>query len=364
MHVYSKKIVKFVEDIKSVIKHVLEREIRLRVRGDRFYSTNEEYSYPIRVVIFNNKNMLGYFNPEFYEMGFHEQLINVSKEQLHNIIRHELAHYITFINFGYAVNPHGAEFKAFCCRLGWSDQVYKATTSLDFIQCDAEENSVLRKVQKLMALAGSTNENEAEQAMIKSQQLLMKHNLDSKYIGNDDEEKIILKRILKQKKTNQKMCTIGRILETFFVTTVYNKSTEFVYLEIIGTATNIEIAEYVAEFLDRELDHLWNHSKKRAGLKGLVAKNSFFAGVAKGYCNKINSLKREYNRDVSQALMVIEKKLVDAQSMIYPKLTTSRSQRQHCGESSALGEQAGQKLNINPALNNSAKNSGASLSYN
>ena len=65
---------------------------------------------------------------------------------------------------------------------------------------------------------------------------------------------------------------------------------------------NIEIADYVAGFLIEELENRWDHAKKQhVGLKGMVAKNSFLLGIAKGYCNKINALKRDYHSDVSNA---------------------------------------------------------------
>ena len=123
--------------------------------------------------------------------------------------------------------------------------------------------------------------------MIKSQQLLLKHNIESKYIGSEDDEKIFLKRIMKQKRENAKMRAIAKILETFFVSTVYSRAGDFTYLEILGNAVNIEIAEYVANVLHCELDKLWNQAQQLANLKGTIAKNSFFLGLAKGYCNKI-----------------------------------------------------------------------------
>ena len=105
--------------------------------------------------------------------------------------------------------------------MGWGEEVYKATSAWRGTRnaSEMEESGVLRKVQKLMALATSSNKHEAEQAMIKSQQLLLKHNIESKYIGGEDEEKIFLKRIMKQKKENAKMRSIANILETFFVNT-------------------------------------------------------------------------------------------------------------------------------------------------
>ena len=245
------------------------------------------------------------------------------------------------------------------------EEVYKATTCLDDGR-DAsaiEESSILRKVQKLMALANSSNKNEAEQAMIKSQQLLLKHNMDSSYVGGEDDEKIFVKRIMKQKKENAKMRAIAKILETFFVSVVYSRAGDFTYLEILGNAVNIEIAEHVANVLQEELDKLWDQAQKEANLRGTIAKNSFFLGLAKGYCNKIQALKRDYNTDVINALLVIEKQLVDGKAMAYPRLTQGRSSASHCHESSALGERMGRHLTINPALNRSTSHSEALISF-
>ena len=52
-------------------------------------------------------------------------------------------------------------------------EVYKTTVCLDGGKSSlgVEESVVLRKVQKLMALATYSNKNEPEQAMIKPQQL-------------------------------------------------------------------------------------------------------------------------------------------------------------------------------------------------
>lgn len=366
MLIYSKKIIKFLNGIKDVLKDVISKEIGLKVFGDRFYDRRQEYSYPIKAVIFNNKRMLGYFNPQFYEIGLHECLMQVNGECLRDIIRHELAHYITFINYGESVEAHGIEFKAFCLRMGWNEEVWKATTCLgDNINIhQAEENNVLRKVQKLIALATSSNEHEAEQAMIKSQQLLLKHNVDFRNIENEDDEKIFLKRIMKQKKENAKMRSIAVILETFFVNTIYKKQKDCIYLEIIGSETNVEIAEYVANILQHQLDLLWSQIKKQQpSLKGIIAKNSFFLGVAQGYCNKINFLKRNYDVNTSNALIVIEKKLQDAKALVYQRLTKGRSSARFCSKSSSLGERAGKELNINPAVNSQSKNSKNYISF-
>lgn len=365
MEVYSKKIIRFINDVKTTLKWILEKEIGLKVSGDRFYSKCLHYSYPIKVVIYNHKPQLGYFDPEFFALGFHEQLMHSNRAQTVNIIRHELAHYMTFILYGNTIQPHSNEFRAFCQSLGWSEEVYRAADSLDTsgTPFSVEGSAILRKVQKLMALTSSSNKNEAEQAMIKSQQLLLKHNIDvDRASYEDNDEKIYLKRILKQKKENAKMRSIALILGTFLVNTVYTRGIEGIYLEITGSLVNIEIADYVASFLDRELDKLWDNAKQHAGLKGMKAKNSFFLGIAKGYCNKVNSLKKEYDSEMNKALMVLEKKLVDVQSMIYSRLSYGKSSGGYCHHSSMLGQQAGRELSIHAGLNSSPIESGTYLS--
>lgn len=368
MLVYSQKILRFVGFVKSTIRDILSRELKLTFLKDRFCVFENRKLYPINVVIYNNQNMLGYFNSDFYELGFHERLMQADKEQLRNIIRHELAHYMTFIKYGHDVLPHGSAFNDYCRSVGWGKEVSAATVHLTESEqtFNAEISSTFRKIQKLMALSTSSNPNEAELAMIKSQQLLLKHNveLESIHLNNEDGEKIYLKRILKQKRVDAKMQAISRVLNTFFVSTVYSSSENSTWLEIAGSFANIEIAEYVANVLQHELDRLWDLTKKdHPHLKGLVAKNSFFAGIAKGYCDKIESLKQSYDQTVANALVVIEKKLEDAKDLIYSRLRNSKSSRKYCPDSAALGEQAGKQLNFNPAIQKSSQNAGHLIGF-
>jgi hypothetical protein len=362
MIVYSKRISQFIREITYALKTILAYEVGLKVAGERFYNPQRTISYPIRVVIYNHKKMLGYFDPNFYELGFHECLMGASKESLYNVIRHELAHYLTFMEYGGAVDAHGPEFRAFCIARGWNEKVYQATTCLEGGSEIADgEEEIVRKVKKLMALANSANKNEAELAMLKSQQLLLKHHIDTRSLENEEEDKVFLLRILKQKKENAKMRAIGKILETFFVNVVYSRSQGFIHLEILGSATNVEIAKYVASVLHSELDHLWNEAQKLASLKGVIAKNSFFLGLAKGYCDKVQAFKRDYGSAETKALMVIEKKLTEAKAMAYPRLTSTRRSGGYCSTSSALGQQMGRQLNINPAIHRDSSASGALL---
>ncbi len=344
MLVYSHKIIAFVTEIKKLVKRILTQEIGLNVHGDRFYNDKRRASYPLKIVIYNETRTLGYFDSNFLELGFHESLMHASKTQLNNIIRHELAHYLTYIYYGEGIKPHGAEYKAICQKFGWGKEISEATATLE--EAELGESSILRKVQKLMALSTSSNKHEAELAMLKSRELLLKHNIGAHTIEESSEEKMYLKRILKQKRITAKLEAIGRILETFFVSVVYHKGKEHLYLDVLGERANVEIAEYVANVLDVQLEELWNQTS----LSGITAKNSFFLGLAKGYCLKTNALKKEYSSATSKALLVIEKQLTLAKEMAYSRLTQSKSTRGYCSKSAGVGEQMGKNLKINPGV--------------
>lgn len=355
MIVYSEKIIRFIDEIKQAIKHILIYEIRLKVLGNRFYTKCQTFSYPISVVIYSDKSMLAYFDPEFYELGFHKSLINLSKDQLHHVIRHELAHYMIYIN-GHNESAHGAVFKNFCRSLGWGQEVYRSTLCLDKPLTDdiMHDCTVTRKIKKLLALTSSENQHESEQALIKAQQLLLKHNLE---LNEEDqkEDDIILKRIMKQKKQDAKLKSIAKILETFFINVIFHRGLNHTHLEITGTKINVDIAEYVAYFLYHELDMLWNKVQQiHKDLKGLSAKNSFFYGIAKGYCRKIGALKNETTQYSPGALLTIEKNLTAIKNLIYPHLSVMRSQHKNCQQASHLGEQAGKDLNIHQAIQKSS----------
>lgn len=355
MFVYSKKISQFIAEIRQAALLILAKEVGLRVDNERFYDRRGT-SYPLYLTIYNHTKNLGYFDPHFYELGFHECLMHAAKVDLHTIIRHELAHYLTFINYGPSVQPHGVEFRTFCDRIKWGEEVFRATICLEEANegqiCPTSE--ILRKIQKVMALQSSSNPHEAETAMLKAQELLLKHNVDAKALVEDG-DKMVLKRILIQKKIDTKTTAISKILETFFVSCVFKRTSSFVALEILGTPENIDIAEYVAHVLQVEMERLWREVQRTTHLQGQIAKNSFFYGLAKGYCDKIEAHKKRYDTATSSALLVIEKQLTEAKEMVYPKLKTKKSKRGYSPDADSLGQKMGKNLNINTGISKTSK---------
>lgn len=56
-----------------------------------------------------------------------------------------------------------------------------------------QENKVIDKIEKLLALAGSDNENEAKAAMVKAQELMAKYEIDRERVqGKGHEERPVI----------------------------------------------------------------------------------------------------------------------------------------------------------------------------
>jgi hypothetical protein len=310
----------------------LLRSIGFIVKGNRFRFGS--FSYPLSIVTFEHPSKLGFFDLNFFEIGLNKELINHEEFVIERILKHEIAHYLTYLYYGSSTPHHGKEFSFICKKYGWEEEA-KATIKLPSLP----RSSSQIKITKLLNLANSKNLYEAEQALTKAMELITKHGLPFK----EDLETHQMRRIIEEKKSSEKLRSIAEILRVFGVYPVINHASKSVYLEIFGQESCIEIAEYVAIVLYDLLEELW---KKEPILKGLAAKNSFFCGIAHAFVEK----HKKHSSD-AKALIPIEKALHEALPLAYPRLTKSRSYRSHDPSAYSKGRLQGASLEINSGLN-------------
>lgn len=355
MLIFDSTSVAFIQKAETFVREILA-EIGFTVRKTRFLHNN--YLYPIHVVVFEGKEW-GHFNAPYMQIGLNRKLIYLAKDSVvRDILRHELAHYLTYILYPKGItSSHGQEFREVCARFGFPEEVSKATMDLDDSNLSKEgdlvSEKILEKVKKLLQLAQSSNAHEAELATLKANELLLRHNLD--YL-KDKEEPVYLDRILIQKRKDSKMSAIYEILRHFIVKPVISMGKDTCCLEVSGSLTNVKLAGYVANFLDQELDHLWKEAQKEHGLSGLREKNSFFLGVAQGFDHKMKQSKANYSSDDKKALLVVEQKLTVDTQMIYRRLSTTHSGHQSDARANQHGREKGQSLTIRNAVEGKAKN--------
>lgn len=357
MFYYSKTIKAFIARVREDVREIINLEMNLKM--DRSRVLYNGILYPLNIVVFEDHNRLGYFDHRTYEIGLSKKLMMLAHDRvLKNVIRHELAHFIAFIVHGPEHVIHGEEFKDICRSYGWDPEVERAYSNLNFenskLEGDLKTEKLLERLKKLLALTSSDNPHERELATLKANALLLEHNLDlTKGLSReklDTDEEVCVKRVLEAKRKSAKHVAIYEILKTFFVSPVFNHGTGLFYLEVIGDKTSVELADYVANFLNSELDRLWKITKKEnPQFKTITAKNSFFRGVAKGYVEKIEKQKKAHAQ--SSDLILIETNLSKKLQIVYSRIghTTLGSGATHSG-ASAAGVETGKNLSIKPGI--------------
>ena len=354
MKIFSESIHHFTKKYEKELKKILWEEMHLKAQRSRFLYKN--YYYPLKIVVFKSQSTLGYFDPHTYQIGLNQKLMFGSKDKtIKDILRHEMAHYMCFIEFKNDFKPHGEEFKSICARYGWDEQT-KAQMNIDLAdeltEGDLKAEKLKQKFRALLKLSESDNPHEAELATLKANQLLIKHNLNKL---ESEESMICSQQILEAKRKNAKLTAIYDILTHFMVKPIFVYGNKTVFLEVCGSPENIELAEYVANFLDLELENLWKIEKKK-GMSGLRAKNSFFTGVARGYSDKVNQMQENFSENDERALLVIKQDLDLKFKNLFNRVSHTTSANGIDPHAMNAGKKAGKSLTINQAIKNKSKN--------
>tara|TARA_R110000868_G_scaffold198528_1_gene445065 strand:- start:114 stop:1154 length:1041 start_codon:yes stop_codon:yes gene_type:complete len=326
-------------------REILEKEVGLNLNRSRFEWRGR--LYPLHIVVFEDHQKLGSYDSSQWRIGLSLKLLKNAKDAVtRDVLRHEIAHMMTHLEFGDGVKPHGAEFKSVCDKLGFDHSIASASLELesanDSYEGDLAGEKILGRIKKLMALSESPNAHEAELATKKANELLIRHNLARLEVDANDTEVYVLP-VMFAAKSNTKMHAVYEILKTFFVAPVFTKRSGKVALDVVGDKTSVQVAEYVAHFLDGELERLWLEAKKEKKLSGLRAKNSFFAGVARGYVSKLEESHKEYSKP---ALIKINQHTKELLARVYGRLSSTSSGSKADHNALNIGNSAGKKLSI------------------
>jgi len=201
-------------------------------------------------------------------------LINNYKwEYVQEVLYHEMVHQYVEEVLGIRDGlPHGEAFKRVCREnsidptatgdiQSWVEK--RNNTS----SVSSENHKILDKVHKLLALAQSPNEHEAQNAMTKAHEFLLKHNLS--LLDEQTEWNFV------------------EAIWTFGYDQHKNRSGQV--LEIYGTPENVEMAEYVYDYLQNISELLWVEHKGREKINGNKHRRTFIYGLLDGFYNKLDS---------------------------------------------------------------------------
>ena len=264
------------------------------------------------------------------------------------ILKHEMAHQICSELFFQTDGGHGPVFEKACDLLGLPAPFRRASGDLPEIagtgpaenQQTEQGRQFIRRIGKLLALAGSNNEHEAAIAMEKASQLMARHNLQQimEDLHSEFTSLIINGKTKRLESWQHKICAI--LLRFFYVKVVtaslYDPLTDTHHktIEIFGRQENVAIAEYCYAFLAGQLASLWQQNRTRASGKGIRARNSYYLGLLQGFHDKLRAQealtarprpeKRETDRSADPGMAVLiraeERELDQFVGMRFPRL--------------------------------------------
>ncbi len=337
--------------------HEILSYYRIRIPMPVFFLTRDSQRY-------------GVFDPLHYSVGISRLLIEKHAWDLVlEVLKHELAHALVFQQYGHDDSVHGTYFAKACERLGVAPWARHATIELDpaaavaaHRELDPEEEKLLRRVEKLLSLAASGNENEASLAMQRARELCARHHLESLAAHKkQDYTYIVVHHRKKQIATWQ--WTIFNLLNEFFFVSCISRNlfdakdlTHYKVVDIMGTRENVQMAEYAYWFLYQQLPILFDQFRKGKGSLPRNSRNSFYMGVLRGFAEKLKKQQQELvlNTEVrkqSELVLVAEADLQNFVRERFPSISGGSGRSVSVSEEAYnSGKDRGRELTLHRGL--------------
>jgi hypothetical protein len=279
------------------------------------------------------------------------------------VLKHEMAHqYVHEILREMTETAHGNAFRGVCERLG-IDPTASGLPPAGAATAGDDEERMVARIAKLLALAESPNQHEAEAAMAAAQRLMLKYNLEQRaaqqrygfrHLGKPSGRVGEAERLL-----------AGLLGKYFFVEVIWVpvyrplESKRGSVLEICGTEANLAMAEYVHAYLLHSAEELWRAHKRAARVRGDRDRRTYLAGVMAGFAEK---LARQSTEQRSAGLVwVSDGDLSDFYRKRHPHIRNVRYGGQRRTEAFSHGREAGKKLVLRKPIAGAAGSRGRLL---
>lgn len=264
---------------------------------------------------------------------------------LEEVLKHEMAHQYVDEVLGVRDEPaHGPAFRRVCEERGIDARAAGAPHA----DPAAAQNPVLERIAKLLALAESPNEHEAQAAMSAAQRLMLKHNIEAAVSGGT--ASYCFRHLGRPTgRVSEHERRLAMILDEFFFVQVIwvpvwrvNEAKRGSVLEVCGSRDNVELAAYVYDFLMYTADALYRADRKRRRDRTHQARRKFLAGVMSGFHER---MRRERQRSEEQGLVWVgDAELRGYFRRRHPHVRWARHAVSTHGEAYARGQTAGRNI--------------------
>jgi hypothetical protein len=273
-----------------------------------------------------------------------------------SVLEHEMAHqFVDEVLHVRNETAHGETFRRVCAERGIDARAAgaptpggaAATPDAPRASADRDADRILDRIRKLLALAGSSNQHEAEIAMRKAHELMLRHNIEATAARNERSYEVRHLGDPYKRGTRVDAEVAGLLSEFFFVKVIrvpvylprLGKS-GLVY-EIAGTRANVEMATHVHAFLLATAERLWAENRHDARVRDGRDRLAYQSGVIGGFREKLLSERVGLNR--TGLVWVGDRELDGFYHRRHPRITT-RHHRVRVNSAHAAGREAGRTV--------------------
>jgi hypothetical protein len=265
---------------------------------------------PPGIALSDAEETLGMWHSNIRVISIQRDLIRKAKwVQVTDVLRHEMAHqYVDEVLRITQEPPHGPTFRRVCAARGIDG---RGTVR---VELSDEAQRLLKRIERLLALAQSENEHEATLAATQAQALITRYHLS---IGgappskdHDARADALGARQLgapKGRHFEYEYAIAHLLRDHFFVECMWIQAfcVETLKvgraLEVCGRHEDLEISEYVYYFLTAQLERSWAAHAKSVGARGLRERLSYQLGVVRGFHSKLDAQREELLRAEERA---------------------------------------------------------------
>ena len=306
---------------KNLIQEELERHIlhglacEWEVARSVLRSSDREKLRQPLFSVSDMKGKWGYWSKEKNEICLSRKLVlNHSWDAVREVLLHEVAHQFAeqILNSGNE-SPHGPKFKRACFLLRANPRAsenYRPLDELILHDSAGPKDKIMLRVKKLMALAQSHNQHEAEAAMAKAHEFIAKYNVD--ILARDEKRHFVsvfvgrpaLRHVREDYHLSSLLQDFYFVYGIWVTAYVIGKGKMGRVLEISGTVQNVRIGSYVYGFIKRFIDSKWHKYNKTKGLSR-YRKTDFAVGIIEGFRSKLK-LHTEKKTKIKNKLALIK----------------------------------------------------------
>lgn len=287
--------------LSSELEAALVRELRDRYDWDNRARFAGRLVPPV-IVLSDSTSHLGRWHSQLRLLEISRALVlDRPWLEVASVLEHEMAHqFVDEVLHVRTETAHGETFRRVCAERGIDARAagkpgVASATDPSAPGADPGADRVLERIRKLLALAGSPNQHEAEIAMRKAHELMLRHNIEATAARVEHSYCVRHLGDPHKRGTRVESEVVGLLSEFFFVKVIripvylprLGKS-GMVY-EIAGTHPNVEMAGHVHAFLLATAARLWQENRHDARVRNGRDRLVYQSGVIGGFREKLLS---------------------------------------------------------------------------